>query len=56
MANKSKNALKKSIKFLYSSSTSPSVTSPNANTPKIENMKKMSIKSMKTFMRDGIEN
>jgi len=29
---------------------------PNENTPIIENMKKMSMSSMKTFTKDGIEN
>jgi hypothetical protein len=56
IANKSKNELKKLLKFLRSSITSPFVTFLNMNTPKMENMKKMSMRSMKTLNKTGIEN
>lgn len=54
-ANKRRKALKKLLKFLRSSSTSPSVTSPNMNTPRIENIKKISMSSMVTLRIEGME-
>lgn len=56
MANRSKKASKKLLKFLRSSITSPDLMFPNMNTPRIENMKKISIRSMNTLNSTGIEN
>lgn len=46
----------KSPKFFRSSMTSPRLTSRNSELPLTANMKKMSIRSMKTLASEGIEN
>lgn len=56
MAKSSKKALKKLLKFLRSSITSPDLTFPNINTPSIENIKNMSISSINTLKSTGMEN
>ena len=56
MANNSKKASKKLLKFFRSSITSPYLMFPNINTPRIENMKKISIRSMNTLNSTGMEN
>ena len=56
IAKSNKKASKKLLKFFRSSITSPVFIDPNMNTPKIENIKKISIRSMNTFAKTGIEN
>jgi hypothetical protein len=56
IANNSKKASKKLLKFFRSSITSPYLIFPNINTPRIENMKKISIRSMNTLNSTGMEN
>ena len=55
-AKRRRNELEKLLKFLRSSITSPDLTILNMKTPKIENIKNISINNKKTFKSDGIEN
>jgi hypothetical protein len=56
-ANTSKNDVQILEKFLYSlSMTSPSRMFQNKKLPIIENIKKIRMRRVTTFIRDGIEN